>query len=91
MPLYDPDRTVDLDPRDAVRVAHDFMIRCRDWAVEREIPKRLQRAADGLDPDDAASLHAWIAWMRFCEHAIQELEDGTLDPWFTGGSPPTGP
>lgn len=86
MPLYDPQRVVHVDPRDAVAVARDFMVRCRDWAAQREIPARLERVCDGLDPVEAGKLHAWVAWMRFCEHAIAELEDGRLDAWFLDGA-----
>ncbi len=82
MALYDPDRNPTVDPADAAVVAHRFLTRCRDWARDREIPRRLEQVAEDMQPTDAASLHAWTAWMRFCEHALREIEDGTLDPWF---------
>lgn len=78
----DPSRPVSINPDDAMIVTHRFLERCRQWAIEREIPKRLQRVGAGLDPDEAARLHGWICWLRFIEHAQQELTDGTLDRWF---------
>ena len=86
MPLFDPDREVAVAPEDAVHVVHDFLLRCRAWAIEREIPKRLQRVEADQDPAEAAKLHGWITWRRFCEHALREIEDGTLDAWFDGDS-----
>jgi len=84
MALFDPERPVDVAPEDAVRVVHDFLERCRAWAIEQEIPKRLRRVEEGQDPAEAAKLHGWITWRRFCEHALREIEDGTLDAWFDG-------
>ncbi len=84
MPLYDPDRAVDLDPRDAVHAVHTFLEGCRRWAEEVEIPKRLERVREGKSPEEAAKLHAWVAYLRFTEHARQELVEGKLDHWFGG-------
>lgn len=82
MALFDPTRTSAVDPRDAVLVVHGFLTRCIDWAHTREIGPRLDRVRDTLDPIEAGKLHAWVAWVRFCEHARREIEDGTLDAWF---------
>lgn len=82
MPLYDPEHRARPAPRDAVCVVHDFLRRCRQWAAEKEIPKRLERVADGLQTEEAAKLHAWVAYLRFTEHALAELEAGKLDHWF---------
>lgn len=84
MPLFDKERDVHVAPQDAVVIVHRFLHELRSWAVEREIPKRLQRVAAEADPAEAARLHAWVAYQRFTEHAIRELEDGTLDRWFQG-------
>lgn len=81
MPLYDPAHTPHVDPADAAVVVHRFLDRCRAWALERELPKRLERVAEGLDPAEAAKLHGWITWLRFVEHAQGEIVDGTLDDW----------
>ena len=85
MSLYDPARTARVEPADAVLVVHDFLRRCRQWAVEREIPARLERVARSGDPAEAGKLHEWVAYAQFVEHAMTELRDGTLDHWFTGG------
>lgn len=85
MVLYDPSRTPEVASADAVLIVHDFLQRCRRWAAEREIPARLQQVQADLDPQDAARLQQWIAYLRFTEHAIEELESGRLDHWFTDG------
>lgn len=90
MALYDPDHNPQVSPQDAAVVAHRFLTRCRDWARDREIPRRLEQVGEGLDPVAAGRLHAWVAWMRFCEHALTEIEDGTLDAWFQADAPPEG-
>lgn len=82
MPLLDPDRPRDLPPEQAILAVHDFLLRARDWATEREIPKRLSRVADGASHEEAARLHAWVVWRDFLDHALSELHDGTLDRWF---------
>jgi len=82
MSLHDPKRTPKVDPADAVRVVEAFLERCRAWAVEREIPKRLRRVEETHDPAEAARLHEWVAWERFVDHTLAELRDGTLDAWF---------
>lgn len=84
MPLYDPDHEPQVAAEDAVVVVHRFLEQVRQWAQEREIPKRLARVEADLDPGEAAKLHGWITYLRFTEHALGELEDGTLDGWFTG-------
>lgn len=90
MKLYDPEREPGVAPEDAVIVAHRFVTRCLTWAEERELPKRLDEVRDGLDPDRAARLHAWVAYRAFLLHTLRELEDGTLDGWFTDPpAPPT--
>lgn len=88
MPLYRPDHRPDVAPEDAVAVVHRFLQRARAWAEVEEIPKRLERVRTTLDLDAASKLQAWVAWLRFTEHALRELEDGTLDGWFVPeGSP----
>jgi hypothetical protein len=83
MPLYDDTRRPDVAPEDQVVIVRRFLLKCREWALEKELGPRLQRVAAELDPKEAASLHAWVAYLRFTEHAILEIENGTLDPWFT--------
>lgn len=81
-PLFDPARTVDLDPRDAVVVVHRFLERCRDWGRDKELPDRIERVRANPTPEEAARLHAWAAWVAFTEHALREVERGDLDHWF---------
>src|SRR5262245_53346018 len=90
--LYDPTRTVDMDPADAVIVVHRFLEKCAAWAERREIPKTVDRVRTASDPQEAASqaarLHAWTSWLAFVRHAQSELRSGSLDRWFT--PPPDG-
>lgn len=72
-------------PEQAIRSVHDFLERCRAWGTERELPKRLARFQADPDPANAASLHQWATWVAFLDHALAELEDGTLDSWFGAG------
>lgn len=82
MALYDPEREPAVEPADAAAVVHAFLVKARAWAIEREIPKRIERVREGHDMGEAAQLHAWVAWQRFVEHTLREIEDGTLDHWF---------
>lgn len=82
MSLFDPERQPDLSPEDAIVVVHRFLHRCRTWATDREIPERLARLAEDPTPERAAKLHAWTSYLAFTEHALAELESGTLDHWF---------
>ena len=82
-PLFDPARRSEVDPADAVQVAHAFLARCRRWGAEREIPTRLERLREHPTPEEAAKLHAWTSWVAFVDRAMAELESGTLDHWFT--------
>ncbi len=82
MALIDEGRAARVAPADAAAVVHAFLGRCRRWALEREIPARAEKAAASLDPADAARLHEWVAYLRFTEHTLRELEEGRLDHWF---------
>ncbi len=83
MSLFEDGGAVDVAPEDAVVVAHAFMQRLRAWAVDREIPKLTERLAGDATVADAVKLQQWTTWRDFVEHAMAELEDGTLDHWFT--------
>jgi hypothetical protein len=89
MPLFDRARPVAVAPADQAAVVHAFLEKCRDWASDREIPKRLAVAAES--PEAAAKLHAWVAYRAFVEHALREVEDGTLDAWFSEPDRPKSP
>ena len=69
-------------PEQAITTVHGFLERCRSWGTDREIPKLLARLSASATTSDAARLHQWTTWVAFLDHAIQELEDGTLDSWF---------
>jgi hypothetical protein len=79
MPLYDASRKPEVAPEDAVLVVHDFVGKCRAWAVG-EIAKREATAAG--DPVATAKLEAWRSYLAFTDHTLRELEEGTLDRWF---------
>lgn len=57
--------------------ARDFVARCRDWAAA-EIERR---AADGRPA------HEWHSYLKFTDHTLRELDEGTLDGWFDGSAP----
>jgi hypothetical protein len=90
MALYNPDHVVDVRPEQAVVAVRAFLIRCRKWAIDREIPKRAARVSAGADAMEAAKLHAWVAMVGFVDHAIQELESGKIDHWFITDAPRSG-
>lgn len=59
-------------PPAAWRAARDFVERCRRFAVA-EITRR---EVDGRPTSE------WVSYLRFTEHTLRELDDGTLDAWF---------
>ncbi len=79
-----------VDPIDAAHEVRRFLLRCRAWATERELPKRRERVQTSEDPAEAAKLHGWLTYVRFLDHTLAELDDGTLDHWFAGEGPPDG-
>ncbi len=83
MSLFEDGATGEVSPEDAVVVAHAFMQKLREWAVDREIPKLTTRLERDATVADAVKLQQWTTWRDFVEHAMGELEDGTLDHWFT--------
>jgi hypothetical protein len=80
--LFSPDHEPDIDPRDAIATTYRFLARCRDYARDLEIPKRNERFQADPSPELAAKLHQWATWVAFVEHAMHEIEVGTLDGWF---------
>lgn len=71
MPLSDLP-PVPVDPVARYQSAHDFVRRCRQWAVDE-----LERRARNGKPR-----HEWETYLRFTDHTLRELENGTLDGWF---------
>ena len=82
MALFNPHRASNVAPQDAVVIAHRFVSKCREWALNQEIPKRSQRLAAQPDSEQAEKLVAWLRYVEFLDHTLAELEDGRLDPWF---------
>ena len=70
-------------PEAAITAVHAFLKQARAWGTDREIPKLLAALQASSSPEHAARLHQWTTWVAFVDHALQELEDGTLDDWFT--------
>ena len=56
----------------AWRAARDFVQKCQRFAVA-EIARR---EVDGRPTQE------WVSYLRFTEHTLRELDDGTLDSWF---------
>ncbi len=83
MTLFQPERHPQVSPQDALAIVHRFVEQCRAWAVDKEIPKRLQRLTEDPNSDEGARLQAWISYREFLDHTLRELEEGTLDHWFT--------
>lgn len=82
MPLFRADHEPHVAPDDAIAVVHEFVTRCRAWAVDRAIPERIDRLRDQVDPEASGSLHRWVSYVAFLDHTLRELENGTLDDWF---------
>ncbi|MDP2312913.1 MAG: hypothetical protein Q8P41_08410 [Pseudomonadota bacterium] len=71
LPLFrhaDPDAT----PAQRIAAVHAFTTRCRAWAVAAIARRR----EEGRAADD------WELYLRFTDHTLMELENGTLDHWF---------
>ena len=83
-PLYKPNYHPTVPPEDALAVTREFLIFCRQWAEEKEIPKRRAEIDESATPERAARLAAWESYVEFTSYAIAELESGTLDHWFEG-------
>ncbi len=91
MPLYDPAHCPATPPEDQIAAVRSFLLKCREWATEREIQPRLQQVVAAQDPDLTRAIHDWVTFRHFLEHAIGELEDGRLDPWFLADPTPGPP
>lgn len=62
-----------ISPESALHASLRFVEQCRTWAVA-EIARR---KADGRDARE------WESYLRFTDHTLRELRNGTLDAWFT--------
>ena len=72
----------EIPPDQAARVVRAFLLRCRAWGADREIPEQLAHLAQDPSPDRAAKLYQWTTWVAFVDHALHELDAGKLDHWF---------
>jgi hypothetical protein len=59
-----------------IAAVHAFSLRCREWAVAAIA----RRQAEGRSAAD------WEVYLRFTDHTLAELENGTLDHWFAENS-----
>ena len=59
-------------PEQAWTAAYEFVARCRQWAVE-ELARRAENGKPRAE---------WEAYLKFTDHTLRELEEGTLDHWF---------
>lgn len=80
--LFAPDHDPDVDPRDAIAIVHKFLSQCQEWAIKQELPKTQQALLEKPDAAAAARHYQWCTYLEFTDHALQELEVGTLDKWF---------
>jgi len=76
MPIHESRPALPAEPGERWAAARDFVERCRQWSVA-ELDRR---AVDGRDASE------WRVYLKFTEHTLRELDDGTLDGWFTGGA-----
>lgn len=70
-------------PEADLLAVHAFLQKARAYAQQRELTKRIERFRESPTPENAAKLHQWSTWIAFVEHALREIEEGTLDSWFT--------
>jgi hypothetical protein len=74
MSIHDSHPPLPADPGERWAAVKDFVLRCRRWS-EGELERR---AADGRPTTE------WDAYLKFTDHTLRELDDGTLDHWFQG-------
>ena len=87
MPLYQPGRREAagrVDPALKAVIVHAFLEDVQRYTDEMIAAKR-KRLAEGAAEDHlktARTLLEWLQYRRFNRIALEEIEDGTLDPWF---------
>lgn len=72
-----------LEPEIKAAVVYEFLQKVRIYS-EKMIDKKWKKLKKkrGRDPEAMQKLAHWIQYHRFNEVALQEIKDGTLDPWF---------
>ena len=54
----------------------------RSWEEDAQTTRDAAVRRLGEDLLEAAKLHEWVAYLRYTEIAIDEVEKGELDSWF---------
>ena len=65
-----------MDSESRKNAVKDFLQRCLDYAHET-IAKKTESG------DDSEGLEKWIAYRDYTQFALDEVEKGDLDDWFT--------
>jgi hypothetical protein len=83
MRAEEPRRVFHVATADAVVIATNFVRRCIAWAHAHGLPRALARWEQEPSIENLRKLEDWRAYIRFQEHALEELAAGKLDAWFT--------
>ncbi len=72
-----------LRPEIKAAVVHDFLEKVQIYS-EKMIEEKWKtlKKKKGRDIEIMQKLAQWVQYHRFNQVALQEIEDGTLDPWF---------
>lgn len=72
-----------LMPEIKAAAVYDFLEKVQIYSekIIEEKWKKLKKKK-GRDPEAIRKLAEWIQYHRFNQVALQEIKDGTLDPWF---------
>lgn len=72
-----------LKPEIKAAVVYDFLEKVQIYSEKMidEKWRRLQKKK-GRDLETMQELAQWVQYYRFNQIALQEIKDGTLDPWF---------
>lgn len=90
MRAEEPRRADNLATAEAVVIATNFVRRCIAWAQSHGLPRAHDRWVAEPSAENLRKLDDWRAYIRFQEHALEELAAGKLDAWFTDcDDPPT--
>lgn len=71
-PLLGAAPSEEASPEQKIAAVHDFVGRCRSYAVT-EISRRRE---------SGKATEEWEIYLRFTDVTLRELGDGTLDTWF---------
>lgn len=86
MSLYHPKfkkEAKQLKPEVIAAVVHAFLEKVQRYSEEViETKWKALRKKKGKDRKALQNVSDWIEYRRFNQIALEEIEDGTLDPWF---------